>query len=378
MAAALLARAGRSVILIDEKLVWEKPCGGGITHKALQQYPFLAEAEVERKLVEGCELISPAGLRLWLPLGRRIAVFSRRVLNGLLLDRARAAGAELVRDRVLAIEGQPGAWRVRTHHGDFDARYVVLAAGARNPFRGQFAPPLGPEDFMATFGYYIPGNNRHMQVRFLAGLHGYIWIFPRCDHLSAGICGQIGGKSTSELRRLLEDFLREENLDYRGATAYGHLLPALRPSSLRDGRFCGPGWAVIGDAAGLVDPITGEGLYYALRSADLLAQALLADRPESYPTLLWQDFLPELETAARFSHRFFGGKFLGGAVTERTVQFALMSRRFRALLEDLFAGSQGYRGLRRRAYLSVPAALVEAGVNRLRHRNSVPATSRQS
>ncbi len=375
MAAAMLARAGRGVVLMDEKLTWEKPCGGGVTHKALQRYPFLAEAEVERNLVDGCELISPAGLRLWLPLGRRIAVFSRQVLNGVLLERAHAAGAELVCDRVLSITGEPGVWHLRTRAGELQASYLILALGARNPFRAQFAPPLAGEDFMATFGYYVPGNNRRMQIRFVTGLHGYMWIFPRCDHLSTGICGQIGSKQTSELRRLLEDFLREEGVDFRGAAVYGHLLPALRAASLRHARFCGPGWALVGDAAGLVDPITGEGLYYALRSADLLAHALLADRPESYPQMLWQDFLPELETAARFSHRFFGGKFLGGAVTERTVQFAVMSRRFRVLLEDLFAGAQGYRGLRRRAYLSVPAALVEAGFNRLRRERRSPADS---
>ncbi len=366
MVAALLARAGHGVVLIDEKLAWEKPCGGGLTHKALQQYPFLADAETEHNLVDGCELISPAGLRLWLPLGRRIAIFSRRALNGLLLDRARAAGAELVCARVGGIEGGPGAWRVRTRDATINAGYIVLAVGARNPFRAQFAPPLAPEDFMATFGYYVPGNGRPMQIRFVTGLHGYIWIFPRCDHLSAGICGQIGSRTTSDLRRLLEDFLRDEGVDFRGSPVYGHLLPALRAASLRTGRFCGEGWAMIGDTAGLVDPITGEGLYYALRSADLLAQVLLADRPQSYADMLRADFLPELETAARFSHRFFGGTFLGGAVTERTVQFAAMSRHFRVLLEDLFAGSQGYRGLRRRAYLNVPAALLEAGLNRLR------------
>src|SRR5512135_1138437 len=93
MAAACLAQGGREVVLFDEKLAWEKPCGGGVTHKALEQYLFLREAEVERNLVDACELISPAGLRLWLPLGRQIAIFSRRVLNGLLLDQAHSAGA---------------------------------------------------------------------------------------------------------------------------------------------------------------------------------------------------------------------------------------------------------------------------------------------
>ncbi len=369
-AAACLARAGRTVLVIDEKLAWEKPCGGGVTHKALRQYPFLSDAEVQRNLVEGCELISPAGRRLWLPLGYPIAIYSRRILNDLLLQRARKAGAQIACERVTAIEGQPGAWRLRTRSEQIEANYIILAAGARSSFREPFVTRLAPEDYMATVGYYIPGNGRHMQVRFVAGLHGYIWIFPRCDHLSAGICGQIGNKSTAELRLLLEDFLRQERVEYRDAPVYAHLLPALRRASLRNAQFCGEGWARVGDAAGFVDPITGEGLYYALRSADLLAQALLAGRPEAYPEALWSDFLPDLEIAAQFSRRFFGGTFMAGAVTERTVQLAIMSRHFRLLLQELFAGMQGYRGLRRRAYLNVPKALVEAAVNRVTRRGS--------
>src|SRR5690242_19354811 len=68
MAAAQLAAAAREVVLIDEKLAWEKPCGGGLTHKALERYPFLAEAEVERNRARGCELVSPGGLRVWFEL----------------------------------------------------------------------------------------------------------------------------------------------------------------------------------------------------------------------------------------------------------------------------------------------------------------------
>jgi flavin-dependent dehydrogenase len=116
---------------------------------------------------------------------------------------------------------------------------------------------------------------------------------------------------------------------------------------------------MIGDAAGFVDPITGEGLYYALRSADLLSRAIIAGQPQRYGEWLRGDFLPELETAASFVDRFFQGSFAGAPVVERMVQFAARSRRFRSLLCDIFAGSQGYRGLRRRAYRTLPLMLTE-------------------
>ncbi|MEI4884161.1 NAD(P)/FAD-dependent oxidoreductase, partial [Klebsiella pneumoniae] len=87
-------------------------------------------------------------------------------------------------------------------------------------------------------------------------------------------------------------------------------------------------------AAGFTDPITGEGLYYALRSAELVAEALVSDRPEAYPALLKKDFLPELETAARVADRFFTGKWMGESVTERMVEFCAYSPRFQQLTCD--------------------------------------------
>jgi flavin-dependent dehydrogenase len=358
-AAEMLARAGRAVLLIDEKPAWEKPCGGGITHKALVRYPFLRDSQVERNWVSSCELISPSGGRVRLALDRGVAIFSRQVLNGLLLERARQAGAEFINQRVVAISGASGAWELQTRGGRICACYLVLAAGARNPFRSQFSLRFGAHDLMATAGYRVPGMSSEMQVRFLAGLDGYLWSFPRGDHFSAGICGKMSGVTAADLRRRLETSLAEQGIDFRSAPFYSHLLPSPTAAFLRRARASGPGWAMIGDAAGFVDPITGEGLYYALRSADLLARALTAEKPECYPQWLRRDFLPELEVAAGFFERFYAGRFAGGLVLDRMVQFAQRSPRFRALLCDIFAGSQGYIGLRRRAYRLLPAVLAE-------------------
>jgi len=358
-AAESLAREGRKVLLVDEKLAWEKPCGGGITHKALVEYPFLRDSRVERNWVSGCEIVSPSGRRVRLALDRPVAIFSRRVLNGWLLERAHRAGAEVVQERVTAIAGAAPAWQLHTRSGRIQASYLVLAAGARNPFRTQFSLPFAAPDLMATAGYYIPGSAADMQVRFFAGLDGYMWLFPRNDHYSAGICGKMGGTATGELRRCLEASLIEQGIDFRGTPFYSHLLPSPTATFLRRAPTSGEGWAMIGDAAGFVDPITGEGLYYALRSADLLARALIAGEPQRYPQWLRRDFLPELETAAGLVDRFFTGRFAGAPVLERMVQFAARSPRFRTLLCDIFAGAQGYCGLRSRAYRTLPLMLME-------------------
>jgi flavin-dependent dehydrogenase len=360
LAAANLAGAGRSVLLFDEKLAWEKPCGGGITHKALIEWPFLREAEVERNWINECELIGPSGRRVSFHLDQPIAIFSRQVLNGLLLQRAKDAGVHIIQDRVTGIDGTAGNWALQSSSNSYHASYVIIATGARNSFRKQFSEPFAAEDMLVAAGYYIPGKSAVARIQFLRGLQGYIWVFPRVDHFSAGICGKLPGKSTADLRRLLEDSLPQLGLNFEGAKFYAHVLPSLRPETLRDAALCGESWAMIGDAAGFVDPITGEGLYYAMRSAEVVSQALLAGQPQSYASLVRQDFLPELERAARIADRFYSGRWLGSNVLDRMIQFTAYSASFRELMCGLFAGSQGYQDLKRQTYRKMPRIFAES------------------
>src|SRR2546429_4483940 len=92
-----LARAGHQVNLYDEHLAWEKPCGGGLTHKAIQCFPFLLDNSYPKKLVHSVELISSQEHRATLEMQHPIVIYSRKVLNGLLLDRAQAAGCKVQR-----------------------------------------------------------------------------------------------------------------------------------------------------------------------------------------------------------------------------------------------------------------------------------------
>src|SRR5262250_288200 len=134
-AAAELARTGRRVLLFDEKLAWEKPCGGGLTDKAIARWPFLGNAQPERNWISHCELIAPSGRKVSFQLDRQIAIFSRKVLNGLLLDRAAQAGAEVRHARVVNIERAGTEWNVATSSENFSVDFVVVATGARNSFR---------------------------------------------------------------------------------------------------------------------------------------------------------------------------------------------------------------------------------------------------
>src|SRR5215471_7708431 len=92
--ASRLAAEGRDVILFDPKGAWEKPCGGGVPTRAIREFGFLLEDQrYPRKMIRRVKVVSPAGKTVSLNLQEPFAVFSRRILNGLALDRAVASGA---------------------------------------------------------------------------------------------------------------------------------------------------------------------------------------------------------------------------------------------------------------------------------------------
>jgi len=364
-AAEKLASAGLGVVLMDEKLAWEKPCGGGLTFKAYSQYPFLLDNPTPKRFVRETVLAAPDAGAVTLRLGDPLLIYSRFDLNRMLLERAERAGAQIEKVRVTGMERRGEGWALRTPAGAVDADYCIVATGARNPLR-DVGTQLAATDAMSALGYYIPGEQERIDIQFLPGLEGYIWVFPRCGHLSVGICGK--GEPAARLRQRLERYLAEHGISWKGATFYSHLLPALDTKSWKRNRVAGDGWMAVGDAAGLVDPFTGEGLYYAIRSADLAAQSLLADvapaeNTERYRKLLRRDFAADLEFGSRLAKRVFLGRFLLGSVPQRMVQFTRRSPRFADIMQDLFAGRQPYLGLKKRLMQNLNGSLYDIAMS---------------
>lgn len=363
-AAEQLASAGLEAIVLDEKLAWEKPCGGGLTYKAYHQYPFLIENSTPRKLISDTVLAAPRARAVSLRLTEPILIYSRFDLNRMLLERAERAGARIEKTRVLEMSRCGGGWLLKTKSGALRADYCIVATGARNPLR-DVGTALTGADAMSALGYYIPGAQDQIDIQFLAKLEGYIWVFPRCGHLSVGICGK--GEPASSLRKRLEAWLAERGINWKGAPFYSHLLPSLETPAWKKNRVAGEGWMAVGDAAGLVDPITGEGLYYAIRSADLAARALLSEVGElaghAYRRMLRRDFAGDLEFGSRLARRVFLGRFLFGSVPARMVQFTRRSPRFAAVMQDLFSGTQPYLGLKKRLLDNLNGSLLEIAMN---------------
>jgi len=378
-AAERLAHAGVSIALFDGRLPDEpKACGGGVTSKALKAWPHLLEAV--GRTIDELDMYSPSGKHLHMKLDEPFAVYSRIAFDTFLRERAREAGAVVIADKVSArgFKREGDRWLITTQRGtEFKCKFLVGAEGANSAIAKKLAGPLPPAEMEVAFGYRAPlpkSNNAPTVVAFLPRWVGYAWAFPRIDHVSFGIATtqdafdhealdkllwefmvsyyevpQVGNVRAMRLWKSGESTARKAQLNNLRHTAerYAARIPGLAPRTWDTRKACGDDWALLGDAAGFADPVTGEGIYYALRSAELFAHAYLNGKPEQYEKLWRKDFGGELKRASQMRRRFYGN-FWGAPFTERMIKFAKGHRGIRKVLGQLVAGDQGYVNLKKK------------------------------
>jgi geranylgeranyl reductase family protein len=375
-AAERLVRGGAHVALFDGRPEGEaKACGGGVTAKALKAWPHLLNA-VGRTVAE-LDMYSPSGKRLHLTLDEPFAIYSRVAFDSYLRDRAREAGVEVVFEKITArgITKTEAGWTLRgRNNSEWSAKVLVGADGANSAIAKKLAGPLEASDMEVAFGYRAPlpaQGDAPTVIAFLPGWVGYAWAFPRVDHISFGIATTQEAFEHKALDELLWQFMigyyhQQENAraniwksaGVSGSSAiaknlrstaerYAARIPGLADETWDKRRACGKGWALLGDAAGFADPVTGEGIYYALRSAELFAEAFLEGRPEKYEQRWRKDFGGELRRASQMRRRFYGN-FWGAPFTERMIEFARGHSGIKKVLGDLVAGEQGYVGLKKK------------------------------
>jgi geranylgeranyl reductase family protein len=375
-AAERLAKGGARVALFDGRPPGEpKACGGGVTAKALKAWPHLLGAV--GRTVDELEMYSPSGKRLHLQLDEPFAIYSRIAFDSYLRDLAGAAGATVIFEKISGhgITRTDDGWKLRDGSGrEWSGKSLVAADGANSAIAKKLAGPLMASDMEVAFGYRTPlpdGKEAPTVIAFLPRWVGYAWAFPRPDHLSFGIATTQEAFDHKALDRLLWQFMiayyrqREDgrakiwaNLEEPAAAAiekrlqcsaerYAARIPGLADQTWDKRRACGEGWALLGDAAGFADPVTGEGIYYALRSAELFADAFLEGKPEKYEQRWREDFGGELRRASQMRRRFYGN-FWGAPFTERMIEFAQGHRGIKKVLGDLVAGEQGYVGLKKK------------------------------
>src|SRR5256714_15635967 len=109
--------------------------------------------------------------------------------------------------------------------------------------------------------------------------------------------------NSEELRSHLHTYVDKQNIPTEGARFYSHVLPSPKERTFSERTVVGKNWAMVGDAAAWVDPLTGEGLFYAMRSGELLGPALAAGCPEKYPARVKAPLSNELEFSDRMVRR---------------------------------------------------------------------------
>jgi flavin-dependent dehydrogenase len=115
----------------------------------------------------------------------------------------------------------------------------------------------------------------------------------------------------------------------------------------------------VGDAAGFVDSLTGEGIYYAFRSAELLAGAIERGSPVDYERAWRTDFGADLAHAARMRRRFYDGRFLGRSYVDLSLRWLRASRASSCLSDALIAGQINYLRFTRSVAYRTPAVLLD-------------------
>lgn len=237
-----------------------------------------------------------------------------------LVDEARRAGAE-VRDGT-------------AFDPSIEARCVIGADGVRSPVRRWLG--LGELEKGAAIDAEIPASER--ELRRYAGRiaidfgveSGYAWIFPKGRCLSAGILSY----APRDLRKNFEAYLEREGLSSRSKTAEWH--GAEIPRGGARGPFHGERGIVVGDAAGLVDPLTGEGIHYAVWSGAIAAEVVASGAPLSnFTGRVENEIVRELAAARRMADAFYRWPRLGYAVGAR-------SRRANAAMMDALTGRGSY------------------------------------
>ena len=345
MAARDLTRAGARVALIDGSHPREKPCGGGVTGRALA-LASLGTAEPGR-LIEHVTF-DAAGRRAAVSLRSDddLRVFSREAFDAALLEEARQSGAQLVPARATSVVRANRRWTVTAGGEAIEGPWLLGADGAGGSVRKQVFRPFERRQLSIAAGSYVDAvETGELVIAFVDTPRGYLWSFPRPGHLAVGTCAQADETTTPAMHAITDGWLdRYAPAAGRPRRRYAWPIPSLPAADVDAEQPAGDGWMLLGDAAGLVDPITREGIFFALRSGILAAAALgAADPARAYADGVRGELHDELRRAARLKAGFYRPRF-----TRLLIDALDQSAAVRNVMIDLVAGRQPYRGLKRR------------------------------
>lgn len=372
-AARLLAAGGASVLLLDRaRFPRDKPCGGGVTLRAAAVLGLDLAPVVERTIY-GARFSIRMGQHFDRWFSQPLAYMTqRRELDAFLAAAAAEAGADF-RDahqvRELEIEGAVAT--IRCNGDPYQAKVVIGADGANGAVARVVGQRAG-DDGVALEGNVryakgIPEEWRELVALDLGALAGgYGWVFPKGDHLNVGVGSWKYAGFT--LRSKLAALSRRYGFDpSKLEDLRGHHLPLRRRG---DPLVKGPA-LLIGDAAGLVDPLSGDGIHMAFHSAALAANSALAylsgkGELNDYREAIEERLQPELDISRQLQELFH-------FAPSPYVEVMRRSEHFWQLFCRLLRGEFTYQSFTRRIGPLRPALGYLAGIAQRRRLARVAA-----
>jgi geranylgeranyl reductase family protein len=316
--AYLLAKTGAEVLLLEKELFPRyKACGGGLTQRALDSLPFEIDEVIEERVYTVKTFIRDEcafELNLQRPV---ISMVMRDRFDQFLVKKALEAGVHFQECTAFKhLGGKVEALKVETSRGPVETRFVVGADGVNSRVAGALGLPRADNVMNAVEAEVYLGNSERLaefkrSAHFCFGLipKGYAWIFPKSDHLSVGVLSR--AKTLKHLKRNLFSYLEAVGLGspMEVKAWRPHLVP-YGPGGKR--RLACERGLLVGDATGYVDPITGEGISYAVQGARIAAtilQEALKDgtrRLEEYTRVLGEEIAKDLSCARKCAGILYG------------------------------------------------------------------------
>lgn len=402
-AARFLVRAGQRVTVLDRaSFPRNKPCGGGISVRALIRFPYLNNnlSQIATHFLSRLYLEGPGGASVVIESAEPAALMIRRLeFDALLLSLAAEAGATVVTADVVRVEERDDRVTLDTRDGrSFSAPVVVAADGVNsvvarrlglNPGWSPDAVALDmmeetprtrlrdtdPSTLWVAYGCNPRGGVPVKGKDQTRAHEGYAYIFPKRDHVNVGVGYVLShyreaiDRAPYELQRDFVSWLRDRGI-LEGESERRNFTPFLIPVG---GPLRRPGRGRVllaGDAGGFVNGFTAEGIYYAMVSGELAGRAVVESignvplMAETYRRACDHEIGSELRDSVLIQRFLFADRRRIAHVIAGASNGGQMTN----LVLDLAMGKRSYRDVRRRWLLGAPAAALQFVYERLRQR----------